>query len=261
MSNFKILTAYQHLQSGVMFDELIDLGFVVINYCKEDKTLFWNTAFTDKNLNKEQLQIIELKFKSLERRPAIYFEDRQDLRLLGKFLEGNNFRQSFAENWMFHNGENIDISRFSQVKKVVTHQDLNVFLKTFNDCYKADDPQNPYGPISSGYMRSTEEVWSKHNRTDRLEYFIGYDEDKPVAVAALNNYQDYGYISNVGSLQNVRGKGFGKLITLFCVQASKNRGHNYHFLITEESSYPNEFYKKIEFKVKFKGVCYSKKDL
>ena len=85
-----------------------------------------------------------------------------------------------------------------------------------------------------------------------------YKNNKPVAVSTLTNYDEIGYISNVGSLSEVRGEGFGKAATLFCIQESIKHGNREHCLATEEGAYPNEFYKRIGFVTRFTAVGYTK---
>jgi hypothetical protein len=59
------------------------------------------------------------------------------------------------------------------------------------------------------------------SQTDRLEYFTMFDDEEPVSVATLANFAGIGYISNVGSKLDYRGKGFEKVISLYCVYKSK----------------------------------------
>ena len=80
----------------------------------------------------------------------------------------------------------------------------------------------------------------------------------PVAVAALTIVNGLAYISSVGSLRRVRGQGFGKLATLFCVQRAKDSGLTEICLATEEGTHPNEFYKRIGFTTRFTAKCYVK---
>jgi ribosomal protein S18 acetylase RimI-like enzyme len=151
---------------------------------------------------------------------------------------------------MFHSGENIDESRFNIVKKVETDADLEIFLTTFDQCYRKDDPMNPYGEL--GYwLKVTRIAWQKHHVSNKIAYFIVYKENDPVAVSALTNHKQIGYISNVGSKLSVRGEGFGKLATMYCVAQSKKNGNNTHCLATEEGTNPNSFYKSLGFKTKF----------
>jgi ribosomal protein S18 acetylase RimI-like enzyme len=86
-----------------------------------------------------------------------------------------------------------------------------------------------------------------------------YKGSEPVAVSTLNSYYGISYISNIGSLQKVRGQGYGKAATLFCVNESLKRGDKVQCLATEEGNYPNEFYKRIGFKTKFAAPLFTKK--
>jgi len=81
---------------------------------------------------------------------------------------------------------------------------------------------------------------------------------EPCAVATLTNFDGLGYISNVGSLKKVRGKGFGKIATLYCVAKSIKNNNQEHCLATEEGAYPNEFYKRIGFVTRFTACGYTK---
>lgn len=126
-------------------------------------------------------------------------------------------------------------------------------------CFQKNDPQNPYGELGD-YLKVAEKVWWRHHATNRIEYFMVYDGNEPVAVSTLTNYKSIGYISNVGSLKSVRGKGFGKLATIYCVNLSNKHENKYHCLATEEGTYPHEFYQRIGFEKKFSAVCFTKEE-
>ena len=257
MNNFDFLKRYQQLQYTVMFDKFIDLGFAVISYCKGDNSSFWNQALTNQILTGEQLSRIEEEMKLLNRKPAVYLENKENLQPLVNFLKEKGYKFNFEDSWMFHSGASIDTSRFDQIKKVTNESELKVFLKTFGACYQKDDPQNAYGELGA-YLNVTEKIWHHHHQTNRLEYFIVYNNNKPVAVSSLTNYKEIGYISNVGSLREVRGQGLGKIASLYCVEQSKKNGNTEHCLATEEGTYANEFYKRIGFSTRFTAVGYVK---
>lgn len=258
MRNFQFLRQYQKLQEGIMFDKLIDLGFASISYGAVDKDPFWNNALVNSLLVEEQLLKIEKTLHRFERNPTVYFENRPDLGALVELLKVHFYVKGWEDSYMFYSGEDIDTNRFNTVKKVESGEQLKVFLKIFDACYQKDDPQNPYGQLGD-YLKVTESVWHKHHQSNRLEYFLVYKDDQPVAASTLTNLEGLGYISNVGSLREVRGQGFGRLATMYCVLVSKNNGNNQHFLITEEGHFPNEFYKRIGFKTKFTALGYSRK--
>lgn len=250
MTNYQFLQTYFELQKGVAFDELIDLHFSTLCYNKLDPFLFWNNALVNENLSMDQVLEVEQQFKQLKRKSAFYFEDRSDLNSLTQMLQTQGYTQEAEDSLMFHSGIDIEENRFHQVKKVENLQDLDVFIHTFDKCYQEGDPQNPYGTLGE-YLLSARSAWERNHESNKLEYFIAYKHDQPVAVSALTNHKNIGYISNVGSLQAVRGEGYGKLATLYCVAQSKKYGHTEHSIATEEGTYPNQFYKKIGFVTRF----------
>lgn len=259
MNNFEFLKKYQKLQYTIMFDKLIDLDFAIISYSKTDKTSFWNNALTDRILRVGEVLEIEKTLRTLERTSALYFENRKDLLPLTELLKDKGYKQDFEDSWMFYKGEQIDKRLFGSIKKVTNKEELRGFLSTFDACYQKNDPQNPYGELGD-YLKVTEEVWYRHNKADRIEYFVAYQGDKRVAVSTLTNYGGIGYISNVGSLREVRGKGYGKTVTMYCVKRSQDHGNKDHCLATEEGTYPNEFYKRVGFNTRFTAVGYVKKN-
>lgn len=250
MNNSDILRKYIGLQNGIMFDELIKFDSATICFCKNDSSPFWNNAVVDSVLTDEQIVNIETKLRDLKRTPAFYFEENQGLKDFFEKLMSLGYLVDADDCMMIYNGNEIDGSRFENVKKVNNQADLEIFLETFDKCYQADDPMNPYGELGE-YLIAAREVWLKHNDSGRLEYFIVYENDTPVAVSSLTNFEGMGYISNVGSLTSMRGKGYGKLATMYCVQKSKDNANDFTCLLTEEGTNPNTFYKSLGFETKF----------
>lgn len=257
MVNYNFLVKYINLQTGIMFDNVKSLSYALVCSCDSDMSAYWNNALVNNILNRDELQSVENIFKEWKRTPTFYFEHRKELQPFVDLLIELGYKFKFEDSWMFHSGEIINISQFGKVKKILTKDELAIFLKVFNSCYQTDDPQNVYGELGN-YLKITERVWHKYKDTNRIEYFMVYKGNQPVAVSSLTNFKDIGYISNVGSLREVRGEGFGKLATLFCVNQSKIRGNTKTCLATEEGTYPNEFYKRIGFKTDFTAVGYTK---
>jgi ribosomal protein S18 acetylase RimI-like enzyme len=258
MDNYTFLKKYSRLQYGIMFNKLENLGFGVLTWCKRDKSPYWNLIIVNREVSKKQLERIEKRFYKLGRNPTVYFENRPNLSPLVSLLDKSDYDRSFEDSWMFFTEHSVDKSKFTSVKKVGGEDELQVFLKTFNQCYQKNDPQNPYGELGD-YLEVAGKVWNKHNKGSRLEYFVVFKDSKPVAVSTLTNFDGIGYISNVGSLRSVRGEGFGKAATMYCIWKSRENGNTMHCLATEEGNYPNQFYKRIGFKTKFSAVAYSKK--
>lgn len=257
MENIEFLKKYQKLQQGIMFDKLIDLKHSIFGFSQLDKTAFWNFALVLRNINKNEFSEIEEKIISMNRNLVIYVEDSNEFLGTVELLKSEGYEKLYEDSWMFWKADEISDERFGQIKKVESEDDLRVYLETLDNCFQNDDPQGPYGELGD-YLKVAEKVWYEHHDSNRIEYFIAYKGEKPVAVATLTNFENLGYISNVGSLKEVRGEGFGKLVTLYCVSVSKSRGNGSHFLATEEGTYPNEFYRRIGFETKFTGIAYSK---
>lgn len=258
MTNYQFLQAYVELQKDIMFDELFNVNFATICYSQNDPSSFWNNALVNTVLQDNEIQQIEDKLTELKRKPAMYFESRSDLLPFVDMLGKKGYTQEAEDSLMFHTGEGIDKSRFDSIKKVITDDDLNIFIDTFDKCYRKDDPLNPYGELGD-YLTAARIAWQKHHASNRIEYFMAYKGDQPVAVATLTNYNGIGYISNVGSLLSVRGQGYGKIATLYCVNQSKKNSNTTHCLATEEGTNPNAFYKAIGFETRFTSKLMVKK--
>lgn len=257
MTNYQFLQTYVQLQKDIMFDEIFNLGFATICYCHNDSSSFWNNALVNTILTREEIEVVSSKLSTLERKPAFYFENRQDLQPFVNLLSQQGFKKEANDSIMIHTGENIDESLFGMIKKVESEKDLDVFLSVIDQCYRKDDPMNPYGELGE-YINAARIAWIKHHNLTKVEYFIVYKNDTPVAVSTLTNHKQIGYISNVGSLISVRGEGFGKLSTMYCVSKSKKNGNVIHCLATEEGTNPNSFYKSIGFKTQFTSLLMSK---
>lgn len=257
MNNFYFLQKYQKLQYTIMYDGLVTLGFATVGYSKTDGSAFWNLALTDKILNENEILKIENVLKQHQRNSTIYFENKNELNGLKDLLKNKGYKKNYEDSWQFWmNGEKIDKKHFDSVKKVTDKAGLKIFLETFNQCYRKNDPQNPYGELGD-YLKVAEDSWHKHNQNKRIEYFMVYKNNRPAGVSTLTNYDGIGYISNVGTLRQIRGEGFGKAATLFCVQESIKHGNKEHCLATEEGAYPNEFYKRIGLATRFTAIGYT----
>jgi|SRR5579859_3599162 len=260
MTNYQFLQTYLELQSGIAFDELIDLGFATVCHSKVDSSSFWNNALVNTVLSDDQIHQVATKLTTLSRKPAFYFENRDDLKSLADKFARIGYEQDAEDSLMFYSGSEVSESDLGTVKEVQAEGDLHTFIDVFDHCYQKDDPKNPYGELGE-YLKSATEAWKNHRASGRIAYFIAYKDSEPVAVSALTSYKGIGYISNVGSLRSVRGEGFGKQATLWCVSQSQKQGNTMHCLATEEGTNPNAFYKSIGFQTRFTAKLMIKKEL
>jgi hypothetical protein len=252
----KFLKKFFEFQKDIAFDDLKQLSFGILISSKINDSFFWNTCFPKKEISIFDIKKIEKLMLLIKKTPCFYLlnDDSKNKKL----LEKENYKKESTDQWMFFSNE-VNSGDFGDYKKVKNSDDLNIFLETFNQCYQKDDPQNPYGEVG-GYIETARKAWIKKSKKNELEYFIFYDgNQKPVAVSSLTNFKGIGYISNVGSLREVRGLGFGKKATLFCINKSILNKNKAHCLATEKGHYPYEFYKRIGFKDKFSASYYLKK--
>lgn len=259
MNAFTFLEIYQRLQKGIMFDKLVDLGYATISYCATYDSNFWNNAICEESLSDKQISEVENSFKKLARKSTFYLEHTEKLNSFISRLTAHGYKKSFEDCWQFWKGEKkIDSKHFTSVKSVENEKDLKIFLETMDKCYQNNDPQNPYGEVGEDYLRLAKKAWETNHASNKIEYFIVYKENDPVAVSTLTNFEKIGYISNVASLKSVRGQGFGKAATLYCVKKSIENKNTEHCLATEEGEYPNDFYNKIGFETRFKVTAFTK---
>ncbi|MFC1790183.1 GNAT family N-acetyltransferase [Patescibacteria group bacterium] len=258
MNTWSFLQKYARLQHQVIFDKLTNLDFGLVCYSQGDTSIYWNHAIVNQLINKSQLAKIEKTLKKLGRQPTVYFENRPGLQGLVRFLTKQGYKKGFEDSWLFWDREELDHKHFSSARKVANQQDLDVFIKTLDACYVKDDPQNAYGELGE-YVDLARNLWLKHQGSGRLEHFLVYQKDKPVAVSSLTSAKGIGYFSNIGSLPVVRGQGYGKAATLYALQESHQKGNQDHCLATEEGTYAHRFYKQIGFSTRFTALAYTKK--
>lgn len=257
MNNHNFLQKIEELQLGIMHKGSTKFPFGEYFYGIEDKSSFWNHLLTDRILSVTEIKEVEKYAMEKKLKSAVYFENRPGLKQLEKILINNNYTEAAEDSWMFIDKKIVREKQFDSVKKVETEEDLKIYLKTIDDCYQNNDPQNVYGELGD-YLVATKRSWIELHESNKLEYFTVFDGNEAVAVSALTNYNGIGYISNVGSLKKVRGRGFGKLATMYTVYQSQNNGNSDHCLATEENTYANEFYKKIGFETKFTALLFEK---
>lgn len=251
-----LLTLHQ-VQLGIMADDVLDVGFGNLTYTSKMDSPYFNNILVNRLLTQDEIHAAEKIWAERKRASTFYFENTPRLDGLKTHLATLGYQHAFEDCWMFHPGTGIDSARFSEVKEVKTTEDLEVFLEIFDKSFQNDDPQNPYGELGDG-LEIARNAWLGLQGKNKLQYFVAYQQGNAVAVSALTNYQNHGYVSNVGSLRDVRGQGYGKLVTLFAVDQSVKRGNTLHYLGTEEGHYPHEFYRRIGFETKYKAVGVSK---
>ena len=250
MTKLSTLEKFLDIQEHTMFSVSEYVDGVRIIHNDFDQTPFWNYALCGEVLTGAQIHAVEARMRELNRKPAIYFPNTDTFGPLVDELKSDGYQLNNEDSWMFFEGSVPEGLDFNHIKKVSSLSELELWLETLDASFVADDPQNPYGTLGA-YIDLARRAWKENGDLGKCEYVIAFNEGKPVAVATLIYEGDLAYISNIGSRKEVRGRGYGKLVTLFCVyEALKNNAVNV-CLATEEGTYPNAFYKRIGFTVRF----------
>lgn len=257
MQHYEFLVDYYNLQMQVMFAELLEKPYGLIGYSHDSESYFWNNLLLRRAITVEELTEVEEVLGKQNRKPAIYFERTEEEQSIINFVTPYGYKFLSEDCWMSYRGETLSKSIFRSARIVKSEAELEVFLEVFNKCYRNDDPQNPYGELGD-YLETARKRWISTRGQKDMEYVLVYDFDNPVAVAALTSHGGIGYISNVGSLPKVRGLGYGKIASLFCVALSQEKQNTIHCLATENGTYPYEFYKRLGFEKEFSCLYYGK---
>lgn len=240
---------------GKFISEVKETENIIYAYSEVNPEDWWNFALLKKPIKKEEITLIEDFFKKRKRKSAIYFHDGSEFEKVKLILGYRDYNVSAKDYWMFwENG--IPKIDDQGIKEVKTDDDFDVWFETFIKSYQKDDPQNPYGE-QTDFALLLKKLW-RERKTRGEKYFLAFDEDKPVAVGILMSYDKKGYIYSIGSIPSVRGKGFGKKISLYCIKESFRQGNKFHFLATEKGGYPFAFYERIGFNPEFVSYLYTK---
>lgn len=89
-----------------------------------------------------------------------------------------------------------------------------------------------------------------------MEAYLIKVNTRLVACGLLMSLNKRGYLAGIASIPEVRGKGYGKLISLFLTQSSLEKGNKITFLATELKSKNEKFYSKLGYKTVENGYCY-----
>lgn len=257
MDAYPLLQTYQEMNLGVDYDEIIKVGSASLCLSHHDKGILGNYALVNAQIPQEELKKIEAVFSKHDRMSTIYFEERVGLLNLIDSLKEQGYKQTITDSWLFYEDEVKNQAKFDQIKIVKTDADFEAWLQTLDKCFVNDDPQNPYGPITH-YVESSRKRWPDKKNNPDLEYYVVYEDGKPVATSMLNNRNGLGYIAAVGSLPSARGKGYGKLASLFAVYRSQQRKNFFTCLSTEEGHFPYKFYTRIGFNDRLRAVSFTK---
>jgi ribosomal protein S18 acetylase RimI-like enzyme len=243
------------MNSDIVFTEVKEKEDIIFTSCKNNSEIWWNFAFLKRPIKKEAVLSINNFFKERNRVPTIYFPDDIQFDKMSKLLINEGYNISSKDSWMFWDKGIPELDE-KGIIEVRSDEDFEKWIETFIKSYPKNDPQNPYGEQTE-FAKILRKAWlNKKIKNDK--YFLVFDKSKPVAVGILTSYNHMGYISAIGSIPRVRGKGFGKKASLYCIKESFRQGNKIHFLATEKGHFPFDFYERLGFEPKFEAIYYTK---
>lgn len=255
LDKFEILKAYVYLNKDKIIDEVKETKNIIFAHSKDSTEEWWNFALLKNPLTIKDLKLIETFFEKRKKLPSVYFSD--DFDSTKDFLLKKGYSLNTIDSWMFWNHLSPELKN-ENIIKINNDKDFESWLDTYIKSYPENDPKNPYGEQKE-FASILKNLWYERKIKNEQFYMALNSINKPVAVGLLTNHNKIGEISAIGSIPEVRGKGFGKKMSLYCVQESFKQGNNYHLLTTEEGDYPYEFYKRIGFEPKFTAYLFTKK--
>lgn len=256
MDKYKILKTFADIHRDSPLSKVIVKDKITYIYCDNNSEFWWNYALVDHIISDNELKEIEEYFISKDRRSSIYFSDDEKNMPLKNILQKKGYKIVAKDVWLFWDKPAPEIED-SNIVEIINNKDFEKWINTFIESYPKNDPKNPYGEQTE-FSEVLKKSWqAKSDNNDK--YYLLYNKQIPVATAILTSHNKMGYISAVGSIPSVRGKGFGKKISLHCVKESFKQKNKYHFLATEKGDYPHDFYQRIGFEPKFTSYLFTKK--
>lgn len=254
----KLMKWHFDVQKGMYFDYDISQESWCVFFSNIIEDGFWNYAVLPDNCNLSGiLPAIEKMFVSVERTPSIYIINGERFPDVIKYLEQNGYNKMSEESFMVFDAQlPMRLQKDMLIKQVMDEKTIHDFEEVFLNAYGGEKtPEQPYGELDKTYLDAL--IRSFSNR-EKFIHFVCYVGNTPVSVATLCFENGKGGIYNVGTLPNYRGKGYGTVATIECINEWKKRCGEVLFLQTETGSSVEQWYKKLGFKLEFIGSIFCK---
>ncbi len=260
MDGNQFLKLYQEtLFEERFYDRLETIDGIQIASVDFDDSMWWNNATTLNNLSQESISLVEKYFAGIGRKPTYYFAEGKLGDELEKTLSSLGYEQGSYEVWLEMQNPHIDNEKFEQVREVKSQDEMNVFLRTIDAGYGANDPDNPYGGLGK-YLDQLQNAFTARGDHAKIKHYVIFnDEGLAVGVGSLTSYEGIGYISNIATIPSARRHGYGSAILNYLLDLSVKKGNSIHCLATEIGEYPDRLYRKIGFTELFRAKYYVKK--
>lgn len=253
--------AHYRNQQGMYFSEIEVIDGAVLLYSDIIEDFFWNYAAqinTTRERVEELIQKIITFYRNKERQPSIYLTPFAQPPDILKHLENHGFKIELKDAWMVYDKKTLCIKKPKNliIEEVRDIEDMEIFIKVFYEAYGGASEDEPYGKLPPTYGEALRSSFKNLSKKSIITHYLGFIDKKPVGIGTLISSDEFRGIYNVGTSSNYRRMGIGSVISLKALEASKIKGNTTTYLMTEEGSYVEEFYKKLGFSTKFIGEGY-----
>lgn len=253
--------AHYRNQQVMYFSGMRVIKGAVLLYSDIIDDFFWNYAAhvnTTQEKVDELIQEIIAFYRKKKRQPSVYLTSFSKPPNISKYLETHGFRVEFKDAWMIYEREIPPIKKPKAliIKEVKSNEEMEIFMKVFYEAYGGASEGEPYGELPPTYGEALCLSFRNPPKETSIIHYLGFINEEPVGIGTLISSEGFGGIYNVGTSLKCRRKGIGSAISLKAIEDSKKEGNNLTYLMTEEGSYVEEFYKKLGFSTKFIGRGY-----
>jgi GNAT superfamily N-acetyltransferase len=245
------------LQLGCYFKSIVNLNGAMYNLGDKVVDYFWNyagliEANSDEDAEKLVDRIIAFAQEN-ERVPAVYIDPTVKPNNFGELIAKRGFKLSGDEIWMFLNPtrfSTIEQPKDLHIKRVLTDEDMKVFIDIFDLSYGMGEDGKVYGEsLFDAFKSGTKDV--------EIFHYLGMSNGIPASIASVYISSDVAGIYNVGTIPDFRKKGFGAALSRVAIAEALKHNVRKLLLQTELDSEPERLYSKIGFDQAFSGEIWS----
>ena len=188
-------------------------------------------------------------FEKRSRDVAIYTTPFSKPDELPALLEKSGFKTVYRDAWMYFNGvpKCCSLPEHVAIRAVENQNDMQVFVDLFNRAYSGTDPREPYGAAPPAWGESLYSSFGHSVAGREVRYYLLFEKKQPASLLMTSSIEGCGGIYSVGTTPEMRGRGYGSLLTLHAVNQLVESGADVVFLQTEKGSYNEKLYHKIGF--------------
>jgi len=253
--------AHYRNQQGMYFSGTEVIEGAVLLYSTIIDDFFWNYA-AQIDITKEKveklIQEVTTFYLKKKRQPSVYLTPFSKPKNISKHLESHGFRMELKDAWMVYEKEVplIETQESLVIKEVQSNEDMGIFTKVFYEAYGGASEDEPYGELPPTYGEALRRSFEKLPNETSIIHYLGFINGRPVGIGTLISSHGFGGIYNVGTSSRYRRKGIGSAISSKAIEDSKKEGNTVTYLMTEEGSYVEDFYRRLGFSTKFIGCGY-----